>query len=311
MTRDRTGWLAAGALLLAVGCGGGGSDSLIQGPPPPPGTILFSSDWSTSTGTSDNALLDGGKQNPWSSRWGGNGSLTVVSASGLGFPAGMTNVLRVTQYQQDFDWVMANNRWSLPEIGHALAFRVYLRNTVADSEGDKGTVYSSHHPIESTGSAGSTGGGYYVWHIGSYNDGTFPILFSMNNPAYPLNGWTFGAPQYSHGGRDYDPAPLDKNTTYRLEWKFTRTGTNRYSLSMRVYDQAGTQLYDDSSTYAWTGNGETLASSGTNLNVDDRQMVDIRIGTNGGGWTFNAPQYIYWGGFAVCADDWCGPYTTS
>ena len=72
-----------------------------------------------------------------------------------------------------------------------------------------------------------------------------------------------------------------------------------------------TQLYDDSSTYAWTGNGETLASSGTNLNVDDRQMVDIRIGTNGGGWTFNAPQYIYWGGFAVCADDWCGPYTTS
>lgn len=296
------------ALAALVGCGGDGGSTGIRGPQT---GVLFSSDWSTATGTSDDALRDTDKQIPWSERWGGNGSLTVVSASGRGFPSGMQNVLRVTQYQQDFDWVMANNLWNLPPVGGSLAFRIYIRNEIADAQGDKGTVYASHHPIESTGVDGSLTGAYYAWHFGSYSDGTFPLLFSMAQPTFPFNGWTFGAPAYDHGGRDYDPAPFDKNTTYRLEWKFTRTGSSRYALDMRVYG-AGDQtlLYDRSSIYAWTGNGQTLETSGTGLDIDDSRMLDMRLGTNGGGWTFTSPQYVYWGGFAVCADDWCGPYTT-
>lgn len=310
MTNKRSALLRVVMLALpvglAAGCGGDGGGSGIRTPQT---GVLFFSDWSTATGTSDAALRDTDKPIPWSNRWGGNGSLTVVSAAGLGFPSDMDNVLRVTQYQQDFDWVMANNLWSLPGVGESRAFRIYLRVTISDAQGDKGTVYASHHPIESTGASGSTSGGFYAWHFGSYNDGTFPILFSMNDPSYPYNGWTFGAPQYDHGGRDYDPAPLDKNTTYRLEWKFTRTAASTYSLDMRVYGPDDTTLlYDGNSTYAWGGNGQTLASDGDGLDVDDSKIVDMRLGTNGGGWTFTSPQYVYWGGFAVCADDWCGRY---
>src|SRR3989304_6075804 len=54
--------------------------------------LLFNSDWSNSTGLTDNALLDGGK---WDYQVG-NGDLSQVSsATGLDFPAGMTNVLEV------------------------------------------------------------------------------------------------------------------------------------------------------------------------------------------------------------------------
>jgi hypothetical protein len=282
-------------------------------PPPPPGTggtPIFHSDWSTGTGTTDAVIRDNSKATPWSARWGGRGSLNVVPATGLGFPSGMTNVLRVQHYQQDFDWVMANNIWSVPAIGSAIYFRVYLRNTVGN-EVDAGSSYASTHPVESEGGANGISGGYYAMHYGSYADGTFPFLVAMNNATYPYNGWTPGAPTSNHGGRNYDPSTLVKNTTYRLEWKYTRTAANRYDFDMRIYGSDDkTLLFDRTNIFAWGGSRQTIATNGTGLSIDDSHIADLRIGINGG-FATPSPQFVYWGGFAVCSDDWCGAYSSS
>lgn len=273
-------------------------------PPPPPAdttpasgsAVLFRSDWS-------GGLFDGGK---WT-RWGGKGSLAVVDAAGLGFPATMGSVLRVQHYQQDFDWVMANNKWSPPAIGSSIAFRVYLRNAVSDVV-DAGTAYASTHPVESEGGPNGISGQFYAIHYGSYTDGTYPFFLGVDQATYPLNGWTPGANASTHGGRSYDPATLKKNTTYRLEWKFTRVGTNAYDLDMRIVGPDDrTVLFDKTSIYAWGGDkSQTLAASGKALPIDAAHMSDLRFGINGG-FPTPSPQFVYWGGFAVCAD-WCGPY---
>ena len=54
--------------------------------------------------------------------------------TGLGFPTGMANVLRVGMGTGTFDWVEANNQWTLPAIGESRAFRLYLRNDVGAVE---------------------------------------------------------------------------------------------------------------------------------------------------------------------------------
>ncbi len=303
--------------VIAVQNGGSLADTssvtVTAAPPPPPpgggGTALFHSDWSSGTGSTDAVIRDNGKAVPWSSRWGGNGSLSVVAAGGLGFPATMTNVLRVQHYQQDFDWVMASNLWTVPAVGSSIYFRVYLRNTVGDNV-DAGSSYASTHPVESEGNPNGISGGYYAMHYGSYSDGTFPFYLNVNNANYPLNGWTPGAPTSTHGGRNYDPATLVKNTTYRLEWKYTRVSTGHYDLDMRIYGSDDkTLLFDRSNIFAWGGSRQTLATNGTNLPIDDAHITELRIGINGG-FATPSPQFVYWGGFAVCASDWCGPYSS-
>ena len=253
-------------------------------PPPPTGSALFSSDWRTGD------LLDGGK---WA-RWGGASILSVVPASGLGFPAGMSNVLRVAMGTGSFDWVQANAKWSLPAVGQSRAFRLYLRNNVGNVSGG----WSSTHPVESKGTSGSISGNYYAWHWGSNADGTFPIAFA-DAASYPRNYWTTSNATGSTVGT------LQKQTTYRLEWKWTRTSTTAYTLDMRIIGADDrTVVADRNSIKAW--GGSTLASNPGGIPVADEFMTGIRLGLNGG-FSASGAQYVYYGAFAVCSD-WCGAY---
>lgn len=272
------------------------------------GRAIFHSDWSSSTGSGDAAVRDANKSLPWQAHWQGSRVLlTVVPASGKGFPSGMTNIMRVMHWKQDFDWVMINNAWQTPAVGSSLYFRAYFRNEISNAT-DAGTGYASTHPLESTGSQGGLGGLYYSMKYGSFSDGTFPWLFDMGGPAYPFNAWSPGAPSSTHGGRSYDPGTLQKNTTYRFEWKLTRRAANAYDLDIRIYGQDNRLLFDRNNIYAWTGSrSQTLAANGINLTIGDDRVRQLRIGLNGGFATTN-PEYVYWGGVAVCQDDWCGEY---
>jgi hypothetical protein len=248
---------------------------------PPGGLTLFSSDWS-------NGVLDGGK---WT-RWGGNPVIAVVPATGLAFPATMANVLRVRIGTQDFDWVQADGQWSLPAMGESRAYRIYLRNAVGAVSGN----WAPTHPLESKGTDGSISGNSYAMHVGSDVGNTFAWTFATAAP-FPRNYFTVN-PTASDIGR------LTKGTTYRMEWKWTRTGAGVYTLDLRIYGPTGTLLYDASSIRAWGGG--SLASAATGFPVADWAITGIRIGLNGG-FAASGTHYVYWGGFAVCAD-WCGAY---
>ncbi len=252
--------------------------------------ILFRSDWSTAIGQTDDALLDGGK---WTNRWGGRRLLDIMSANGLGFPAGLSNVMRVAHGSGSYDWVQAEKKWTLPAVGESRAFRIYLRNDVGNLQGG----WSYTHPIESKGTDGSIDGRFYTWHIGSNVDGTFPIAFATAAPA-PRNYFTVTPFTQEEVGS------LRKGVTYRLEWKFTRTGDQLYSLDMRIFGPDQSLRFDRSSISAW--GGVPLGADPNNIPVDDGFMTGIRVGLNGG-FPSPIPQFVYWGGFAVCTD-WCGPW---
>ncbi len=232
-------------------------------------------------------LLDGGK---WTS-WGGTPVLTVVAAGGLGFPAAMSKVLRVQMGTGSFDWVEADGKWPMPAVGESRAYRIDFRNDVGAVDGG----WSATHPLESKGTDGGISGNYYALHVGSDVGATFPFAFATAAP-FPRNFYTIN-PTSADVGR------LNKGTTYRLEWKWTRTGGSEYSLDMRITgpDDA-TVLYDSSSIEAW--GGSSLASDNTGFPLDDWAVTGVRVGVNGG-FSASGTQYVYWGGFAVCTD-WCG-----
>lgn len=281
----------AGSFRVIATSGNGKADTsavTVTTTAPPPsggnGTTLFSSDWASGD------LLDGGK---WR-RWGGQGILSIVSASGMGFPSTMARVMRVAMGTGSFDWVEADGKWSLPAVGQSRAFRLYIRNAVGNVDGG----WSATHPVESKGTDGSIAGNFYAWHLGSNADGTFPIALAVSAP-YPRNYWTISNATNTTVGT------LKKQSTYRLEWKFTRTGGNQYSLDMRVYGADDrTLVADRNSIKAWGGGA--LASNAGGITVDDAFMTGIRIGLNGG-FSASGLNYVYYGGFAACSD-WCGAY---
>jgi len=257
--------------------------------------VLWSSDWRT-LGATDAALTDG---STWTDHWAPcpGGVLDIVPATGRGFPT--ANVLRVRMGQAvsggtNCEWIQAHNKWALPPVGGAVAFRIYLRHEVADADGDKGSAWAATHPVESGYSSG-TGGGYWEWKLASNSNGTFPLFFETSGAQFTLGK----APSPS------TPPALPKFTTYRLEWKLLRRGTNLYDLEIRVYGQDGALLFDAASVYRW-GGGTIASGAGKGLNIEDAQVRNFRVGINGG-FPTGSPQYVYYGAAAVCAD-WCGAY---
>jgi hypothetical protein len=261
----------------------------------PTAGILFHSDWSTATGTTEAALRDTSKAKPWTARRDNDGILTVVAAAGRGFPAGMTNCLRVGHLapQVHSAEVSNDNVWPVPNVGDKLFFRLYLRNEIADNQGDLSTTINSHHPVEP---ASGTCANAWSLTYASKNDGTFPFRFATLENTSPRNRWILGPSQ----------ANLQKNHTYRFEWMLERQAGG-FLLEIRVYNEAGALLYDKNSIYNNAGT-LTLAASGL-LTMNATCLNKLLVGTNGGGWVFSATQYSYFGGVMVRSDDWCGPYT--
>lgn len=258
--------------------------------PPPVDTTPPSGQAKLFDGTWSALPADGQTVGAWK-RWGGQGSLALVDAAGLGFPAGLAKVLRVAMGTGDFDWVEVSGKWSLPAIGQSRAYRLYYRNATTTT----GNSWASTHPVESTGLDGGIGGNFYAWHIGSGGQ----WAFSPEGAGFPRNHFTINPTATDLG-------TLAKNVTYRVEWKWTRTGSNVYSLDLRIYDGAGKLAYDKDTIRAWGNSTPTLASNPGGIALDDGAVTGFRVGINGG-FSATGAQYVYWGGFAVCTD-WCGAY---
>jgi hypothetical protein len=259
-----------------------------------PGQILFESDWSTAQGTGQAALRDTGKAKPWTNLVDNFNVLAVVSAAGEGLPAGMANCLQVGHLANTVRaaQVEAVGVWPAPAVGETLYFRLYLRNEIADNQGDFTSIINSHHPIQPLP---GTCPGSWNWTWASKNDGTFPIGFNTETNPFPRSRWVLGKPRQN----------LLKNTTYRLEWRINRQSTG-YSVSVRVYNAANTLLFDDNNIWD-IALGATLAAAPLHA-MDNACLDKLMVGTNGGSWQFTATQYDYIGGVCVRSDDWCGPY---
>lgn len=263
------------------------------GPPP---ALVFASDWGTAAGTSSNAIGDGGK---WPILDNSAGSVAVVSTSGLGFPSGMTNVLRIAYDSPDATGLGIQNGWPLPAIGEFLARRYCIRSSV--------TVTGDHHPLQS-----------------AYQGGTCPYAAEINlfhraagtynlTPTHKSDGQDFATVTWYMWDIDTD---LTNDVVYQVEERFERITSSTYHYDIRIWNAAGTVILFNNSNFndSWNGWGSLAAVPRPVITIKPvsgegdclRHFFIVNQGRNWG-----ASQHIHYGGFAVLISrngSWCGPY---
>lgn len=267
-------------------------------PPVPVPTAWFRSDWSTGT------ILDG----KWTEARNNTQDLAVVPAAGLGFPAGMKNVLRHTF---PGNLTSKNGRAAfvaliqgLPQlaIDQTLYGRFYFRadypNTAtADANG------SSHHNFEGD-NAGSVKS-VISFHPGNATNGTYPVWWDAQG-VWPFDGW------YVNVG--YPGTALTKGVVYRWEFALTRVKADTVTVKFWLYGADDrTLLYPDpqdtTQTRMVSKDGKsTLRTYRMPLpNVD--WLRSWELGNNGwSGASWSADAYDYFGG--VCfRNSRPGPYS--
>lgn len=245
-------------------------------------TPEFQSDWSFATGTSASALSDNGK---WDERAVG---FEVVASSGLGFPAGMANVIDV-----DWDGVFNFARTdtiSVPAIGDTRHYRWYMRVDIPDDVADLET-----HPIQDGLSAPTTNWMFKVFH-NSAGDGFWrPSLWTQGN-AYPFIRWTANS------------TALTKGEVYRVELMIDRTSATEYKTAIRIYDDANVLVADEFDFFREDSGSLTLGSIDPTLTFYDvNELAGLNCGSNDA--DPEAGRYGYQGGFAVVDNQgWIGAY---
>jgi hypothetical protein len=272
---------------------------------PSPGTVVWESDWSHKRGGPEDreAITDGGKW-PIMNDYGCGGGkpcndmLSIVSAEGLGFPPGMANVMRVSfdghKGSQD---VIVEGEWEAPRApGDVLYYRIYMRNDIP-TDTRMGT--NGNHPYQ-LGRFTRTEDGffcntYFEFNFGNDHDGDglFPFAVASARSGTPYRYFT----------------TLPVNEALRIEYAFLKQEVDQYKIRFRVYDEAGRLIVDsDEGDMIGQGDGnQRLELQARTFRIPDMCVPTQFIGTNG---PANPPErgYHYWGGFAVCEGDWCGPY---
>ncbi len=197
------------------------------------GEHFFQSDWRTATGNSLAAVMDGTK---WDSVYAGQYAdvLEVVSAASVGFNTGTLagytgNVLRIRQRGTLASKPRITN---VPEsTTHWL--RWYFRNDE--------TANSHSHPV--CYSAGSFDGAIIIVPWAREGNAAGMSLQLPYGGAYPYNRWKIGTSGV------FEPIRLTNGVVYRYECQVQFLTANTIRLYPRVYNAAGTLLYDASNFF--------------------------------------------------------------
>lgn len=250
-------------------------------------TGLLQADWSTATGTTENALEDGGLLNAISPEFGSNGE--VVVNPGLGFPAAMANVLKVVAVNGNRSAWLELQKSGLGEIavGETRTFRWYESNhhqTAAE-----GATDSSHHGDQDGLPSGA--GSSQNWNLtdGTNYVGEWEPSFLISNGAdrfYLMNTVT--------------PTRLSKAVAYRFEFQMTRIDTTTFRVKAWVFDAStGVQLYGPSDWKSSANSGETMNSDRAYTFNNLAGTAGFNIGLNGSGTSSYPLHHSYKGGLAI------------
>jgi hypothetical protein len=267
--------------------------------------LVFASDWSSGTGTSDGARRDVTKPRPWAG-YGGNAVTGVETAASLGltnWPTANAFVVRTQENWMGSMWSQLDVDLGVPAPGSHRYFRVYVAMLWEDDHGDGSGISSVEHGIETSqfgySPNGSGGGG----------DGLNPMMLSRSTGV-----WHPAFREISSGYRYVSDIQLPKFATYRLEWHIAY-GTGNYRVEIRIYDAAGTLVVTEADF--WRGlpwpQGELLRDATLAL-ADATDHRWFRVGSNGP--TSNYPDlnvqpldaFRAHGAVAICTLNWCGPY---
>src|SRR5207249_7925833 len=262
------------------------------------GGVLFQSNWDTATGTSNPAFTD-------NSLWTGYvqfDTSTPTMAVVSGGPNGH-NALRATQNGP----VFGTDVWkaNFAPAGTDYFVRFYFRSDDTSGAGD--------HVV----TAGTLVGGAaiesltYVRKYGS-SSGFFMALsnYACGNTIWQT--WHWGPANRLALGRWY-------RFEYWIEW----VNATHVRVHPRVYDDAGSLLYDDATFVngepqdrpaIWNGQAWTLASyyaAGNAFCVDPTMMASLAMGNHGQGGALATGRPWYFAAVQIRNDTWPGPDAAS
>lgn len=271
----------------------------------------FYSEWPT-TGATDAAIGDAGKWPYLENHYDTDTRVKTAASAGItGLPSGLNNVLEVDHQKSvaaggPGPRAASVSLITLPalSVSDTLYGRFYFQNNIADDEGDFSSDVNPHHPVEQAGGNAADAGTDLQINFTAKNDGTYPLLFWLQSESNPKNRWK---PSSGSGVWSY----LSKFVIQRFEWKLTKQGTNLYTFSPRIYNAAGSLLFDENS---FRGNDQTTLLAGIgNLANADAQMQKFRVGTNGGSILVlpNRIEHTYYAGVCFRTDDWCGAWNST
>lgn len=280
----------------------------VTGPPAPQPAFVFTSDFSTATGTSDDARRDTGQVVPWDSidNPASPEQFEVLAASGVtltnggvtlasrGWPS--TNALRNIIHAGSAT-LTVNDKWAHIGVGESIWLRWYFCHDGADSAGGQENDNSFHSP-----QCGPAGEPPHTWAV-SYNnrglggvaDGTFHFTFrnSAGTPIYRFRG-----------------PFLQKGQVYWVSVQITRTGENTLGFNVDIYD-ANDELVASAGDFTMHASPFTPMNEVTTIpypagSVAGEFLRGLMGGCNQGGMPLGVN--IYHGAFAVSLEGPCGPY---
>jgi hypothetical protein len=266
-------------------------------------STLANIEWATATGTSDAAVGDGDNANEFNDFYCGAtraNVMEVVLGSGVaGSPT--TNILRITQRGSsncgNAGWTAAVSPIpaSTSHYGRVY-FRVGANFTMNHGVSYKvtGTIEIVPFKIE----ADSNGARF----------GPAPARDGDNVPlGYPYYAWYPGI----EGGAGDQEVALD--TWYRYEWHIEYVNANDYRIYPRLYNAAGTLLYDADTYYPVNASPATQSLTdyygagnvfGTVSTANAREFA---VGYEGPGGAPDNGALLYLAGLKFTTGDWVGP----
>jgi len=236
------------------GSGGGGGGATY------PGTVTWSAGWAGATGSGTTAITDNSN---FTSVEGSGSYLSVVAATGLGFPTGMTNVLKTNLAGA----TSLNHQIVKTDIAGAPAVSSYSFHRWFFRVATSGTQdFGDFHPIE-----------IGVSPIHHSVNGFSPDPSNIDLHMYP--GQTDGSLSYPYNATWYTDTSTHgaaANHTYCMELRFQRVTSTTVRMDMRISDVDGTGRTTSSSWHqdgnAWTGSpAMTIAAN---------MWSELRLGNN-------------------------------
>jgi hypothetical protein len=274
-------------------------ESPTRNDPPDAPSVVFASDWSTAAGTSDSALRDGGR---WTNLYCAQAAQTLTVVPGG--PVGWTktpNVLRLQQLGPTSCGTL--EKTELLPVSTSHWGRLYFRN---DESGTQHNHVATYNP--------GIGAPIQVafWNRNGSAAGVSIFLrtyYRANGElaTYPTNLWFIGTQDSPNVAR------LAHGTWYRYEWHMEYVTPTTYRIWPRIYDLAGTLLFDATrfyqNDYPLSGT-HSLASwyaAGNSFGFTDVTLARrLGLGNEGPGGSTNTGGYWYHADVAISLDGWIG-----
>jgi hypothetical protein len=283
-----------------------------------PDHIFFHSDWSTARGTTDDALLDTGKDVPWDAYKGSTprGSTEVVATASLGFaaPSGMANCLMIRSDNNASEGVRMTSL-PIPAPGTTQWRRYYVAVVLPDEAtfGDQG-----FHPLDYRHNAGGT---YTLApHVMIGDDGTRAGVWWHDVATIVDTGLAFGEERYVLGtslgaaahpfGERRGTTELSKNAWYGIEYQILRVSTTHFRVQAAwIYDVDGTTRYDADDFYLNTNDDIPMSAETLDWELDDElDFANQNLGVNGFPPGYPVADVMCWGGVAMSDREQVGPW---